>query len=138
MALIDVWNAVYTALTTDQSAGSFYDDLSGRIYFVQAPLDATLPHCVYTPLTDPAEPNTFEASHLDARYQIDLYFKADDDTLETAYATNQKLITLLDRVDLTMANHTGEETWVTERGVPSREEDAWRIRSEWRVMAHKS
>ena len=36
--------ALYTKLTTDQSAGSLYDDVGGRIYELEGQDDASL-HC---------------------------------------------------------------------------------------------
>ena len=47
--------ALYTKLTTDQSAGSLYDDVGGRIYELEGQDDASLPLLTYEVSSTPVE-----------------------------------------------------------------------------------
>lgn len=50
-----VKTALYTKLTTDKSAGSFYDDVGGRIYELQGTDDADLPLMTYEVTSSPVQ-----------------------------------------------------------------------------------
>jgi len=145
MAQVDVYTAIYDKLTADQTGGSFYDDLanstakgSGKsIWSIQAPQDESLPLCIITPVSDLPD-RYFGDSDLDATFQIDLYADAESSTPEALLSTNQKLIDLLDRQTITTTNHTHVVVLATDRGVVSREEDAYRIISEWSINGTSS
>ena len=47
--------ALYTKLTTDQSAGSLYDDVGGRIYELEGQDDASLPLLTYEVSSTPVQ-----------------------------------------------------------------------------------
>lgn len=47
--------ALYTKLTADQSAGSFYDDVGGRIFEMEGQDDSALPLVVYDVTSTPVE-----------------------------------------------------------------------------------
>ena len=47
--------AIYTKLTTDQTAGSLYDDLGGRIYELEGNDDADLPLLTYEVTSTPVQ-----------------------------------------------------------------------------------
>ena len=70
-------DGIITKLTTDQSPGSFYDDLGGRVFGIQADQDPTFPYCVVTVIDD-APSYFFESDDIQASIQIDLYGSFDD------------------------------------------------------------
>ena len=47
--------ALYTKLTADQTAGSFYDDVGGRIYELEGKDDAALPLLAYDVTSTPVQ-----------------------------------------------------------------------------------
>ena len=67
MALIDLYNSIYSTLTTDQASGSFYDDVGGRIWLLDGPADVSLPHCIYTPITDDSK-KYFDSTEEDVEF----------------------------------------------------------------------
>jgi len=143
MAQVDWQKAIYDKFTADTGAGTIYADLvtnGGGFYFVQAPDDASLPFGVWTAITDVPD-GYFSDSDLNATFQVDIWSSANKEgnTPTALVAINDKLIALFDRVELTsVTNHTNVQTWVTDRGVPVREEDAYRITSQWRIFGTSS
>ena len=49
----DVVKAFYDQLISDQTSGSFYDRVSGRIYELEGPTNAALPLAVFSLITSP-------------------------------------------------------------------------------------
>lgn len=137
--LIDLYNSVYTTLTADVAAGSFYDDVGGRIWLVDGPAQETLPHCIWTPVTDLLEGYfDTDADDIEFVFQIDLYGVQETSTPEALLATNDKLIALLDRTNITVANWNCGKSRAdpaASRGTLSRDGDAWVINSQWIITA---
>lgn len=129
-ALLTGW---YTLLSTDQTVGSFYDDLGGRIYEMQAPESAALPLCVYQLVTDPESP-TFTKDDLNAEMQVDLYGEQRLGA-KALRDTHDKLVALLQRKTITVSGYTGGIINWIDRGQSSVEEDSIRILSRWQVRA---
>ena len=125
-------DGILAKLTADQSAGTVYDDVGGRIFQDQAPQDATLPLLVYSIITD-LPWRFFESVDIEVAIQIDLFGDTGDQDLTT---TNDRLFTLLDGAALTISGFTGAKMQNEERGVSSVEEDSIHIRSAWTLWAN--
>lgn len=125
---------VYGALTADQSAGTFYDDLSGRIYELAAPEDAALPHAVFNLVTDPPD-ETFSGDDIEATVQIDLYGER---RLGAAALGDiqAKLLAELQGAAVTVAGFIGGVFMFTERGQRSIDGGAHRITLEALIQAN--
>lgn len=122
-------------LESDQSGGSFYDDITGRITSPQAPQNQTLPHCVFNVLSDPPDAY-FSGDDIDAEMQIDLWGTFNGTSSKHALGLiNDKLITLLDKQSITITGFTSGEVRSLDRGTATIEEDAVRILSRWRILA---
>ncbi len=137
MAQIDLYNAIFATLTADQTAGSFFDDLGGRINLHEGPQDETLAHANFTVVTDIRE-RFFDGNDLLATFQLDIYNNAESSTPEALIAIHEKALTLLDAQTITMANHSNAQVFVDDKGTVVKEEDSWRITSQWRVMASEN
>jgi len=127
-------DGLYTLLTTDQTSGSFYDDIGGRISFLQADQDEVLPHCVVNVIDDPPFRYGGNVNDIESTVQIDLWgaIGAGYDALSDI---NDKLYTVLDGQAVTITGFTGTQAFNLDRGVPTTEEDAIRILSRWRIWA---
>jgi len=134
--------AIYQTLTADQTSGSLYDDVSGRIWEGQAPTDtggdtnALLPFLFYRIVSDVVPPS-FTRADFHALVQFDLYSKRNEGAA-TATSTNDKLFALLHKKQMTMTGHTGVEGHAEDRGALTFEDDAIRIRSEFRIRGTSS
>jgi hypothetical protein len=127
-------DGLYTLLTTDQTANSFYDDLSGRIYAMQAPQDDTLPLCVFNILDDAPFRYGGTTNDIEATVQIDLWGSIGGG-YDAISDINDKLFTVLDGQAVTITGFTGGQAFNLDRGAPTTEEDAIRILSRWRIWA---
>lgn len=131
--------AVYTKLTTDQGVGTFYNDLGGRIYVGEAPINATMPLCVLTYVGATADGHFGTAPHqswVRVVIQIDLWSDFNQG-MEAVGDIDAKLWTLLHGA--TMSSVTGydgvAQAVCLGRGVPTTEEHYIRTTSEWQVEA---
>lgn len=139
MAMIDLYNSIYSTLTADQTSGSFYDDVDGRIWLVDGPASDDLPMAIITPITESLG-GAFDTSSDDIEFvfQIDVYTSQKNTTVEALIATNEKLIALLDRVSVTVTNWCNGQFKpdpADTRGIPTRDGDAWVINSQWILTA---
>ena len=74
------------------SAGSVVSYISSAMYLIEAPQEVTLPYIVYTPISDPMEPVSFD--HVNTRgprYQFDIY----SDNMGTLIAIENALVSRL-------------------------------------------
>ena len=125
---------LYVKLTTDQAAGSFYDDLTGRIYRTQGPDDASFPLCVFFVVSD--TPPRFFGSREDIEADIQIDLLGVKGTSETALqATQNKLLTLLDNAALTITGFVGGTIQCNDRGSVDIEDQRPRITSLWTLTA---
>ena len=126
---------LYGALAADQSAGSFYTDLGGRIYEGVAPEEGPLPHMVFVHITDPAVNYLGGSTGIEAQVQIDLYgerrlgAKALGDI-------QAKVLTAMEGTEITIAGHVGGQLEFTERGRRSIDGDAHRVTMEGIITAN--
>ncbi len=137
MAQIDLYDAIFGKLTADQTPGSFFDDLGGRINLHEGPQDEVLPRANFTVVTDIRQ-RFFDGNDILATFQLDIYNDAEASTQEALLAIHEKALTLLDAQAITMANHSNAQVFVDDKGTLVKEEDAWRITSQWRVMASEN
>lgn len=121
-------------LVSDQSEGSFYDDVGGRIYEMVAPEEAPLPLAVWNIITDPPD-EMFGGDDIDAEIQVDLYGEKSLG-IATLGAINDKLFTLLQGQSATITGYDGVSIQCMDRGAREVEERAYRITSRWRLMAN--
>ena len=145
MSQENVYDGIYTKLTANQVGGSFYDTIANSnetngkaIWFIQAPQDEAMPLCIITPVSD-VPVKYFGDSDLDMEFQTDLYLDADDSTPDAAVQLLDLLLAELYPsgvpATLTITNHSQSQITCLDRGVPIREEDAYRVTSQWRVYA---
>ena len=129
----DVVKAFYDQLISDQTSGSFYDRVSGRIYELEGPTNAALPLAVFSLITSPYA-DTFDGSSVkDYTFQVDIYGRKRAG-MSAAGAINTALFTLLDRQTITVPNNDDGLVRCLIQGVRTVEDDAVRIRSEWIVQ----
>lgn len=135
MAQIDAYNAIYTKLTAVQTSGTFYEAVGGRIWLEQAKQDEAFPFAVYSTSADVPYKYFTAPDDVELLFQMDLYADASTSTPEALIAINDKLLTLLDRAAITMTGHVEAKVRVMDRGIVTREEDAHRVTSQWRLTA---
>lgn len=124
---------LYTALTTDQTGGSFYDDLGGRIYELEAPVNAANPCAVINAVASGIR-DAFDGTIIrETSVQIDLYTSFTNG-VDTLGATAEKLFDLLHTQDLTVSGSDRGFTVCTNEGTRTVEEpDTIRITTEWDI-----
>lgn len=139
----DLYTAIYDTLK--DSGASFADDLGAStviaggkaIHLVEAPDEEQgYPLAIIVGVSDTLGKYLADASDdVDLAFQIDLYVDAEDSDTDAILALNDKLVALLDESAVTVTNHAGAQFQLTERGTVSRELDAYRITSQWRLIA---
>jgi len=130
-----VTDAIYTQLVADQSAGTFYAAVSGRIYLGRGSDDAALPLCVYSVISDVQEHYFGNDDDSELSIQFDIY---EDVRLGAAVIQGHadKLTTALANKALTpSATYAKIHVRMMDRGTLTIEEDAYRISSDWQVLA---
>ncbi len=125
---------LYTKLTAATGAGTFYNALSGRIYELEAPQNASLPLAVVTLDTTGVDWSFAGDYHRSAIVSVELW------GLRTAGAEalgdiNQLLFTLLQGVDITVADHDRGHVTCLDEGSRYMDEDAINITSQWQIQA---
>lgn len=140
---VDLYTAIYNTLK--DSGASFADDIASSavisggkaIHNVQAPDEETgYPQAVIVGVSDTLEKYLADASDdVSLDFQIDLYADAEASTPAALLTLNDKLVALLDEASVTITNHVGAQYQLTERGTVSRELDAYRITTQWRLIA---
>lgn len=129
-------DGIYTKLTADQSAGTLYAAVSGRIYHGVAPDDAALPLLVFNVIDNPVA-YTFTQDNLQAQVQFDIYVDREAGAA-SGQTIDDKLFTLIQRQNITVSGYTGCNVICLQRGVPVVEDDAYRIRSEYRIFGNET
>lgn len=129
-AIID---ALFTKLTTDQTSGSLYDSVTGRIYDGTVPDNAGNPSLVYNLIDDPPQLVFGARDTIRIRIQFDVYVPRESGT-KAARQINDKLYSLLHRSSLTVTGYTGNNVLCQQRGAVEVEDDFYRIRSEYLVF----
>lgn len=124
-------DAINTKLTADQSAGSFYDDVTGRISANEATDSKAYPHAVYTVTSDVPARAFAGKRDIDATFDIDL-FGAKGASL---HLTNNKLYTLLDNASMTPTGFNGGVVQCLDSGIVTYDDERMQITSRWRLQA---
>lgn len=133
-----ILDALHAKLVADQSAGTFYDDVGGRIYQGQGPNNVALPYCEFDSVG--VEPEVFMDQGgtgprtQTADVQIDLYGNTDDGP-KALGDVEQKLYDLLEKASI---SPTGSDRGVVRcsiRMLRVVEEDAYRITDQFTIQA---
>lgn len=129
-------NALIAGLwATLNATNAFKTAMTGGIYQLQAPQNASFPHCVVTFLPDELKHSFGSITSHDMTVQFDVYHK-DTDGLSTAAGNEALLYTLLGGNDGVAFSATGFDrglfTWLNRLG-PSQEDDMIRLTSEGRI-----
>jgi len=128
--------AIHARLVSDQTAGSFFDDLGGLIYEAQARQDKAMPLCVFTIISMRPYLAFADSDDRDGDLQIDIFHKRTAKGGPRAVrALNDKLITLLDRQSIAVEGYSKVTVFCTDRGTPQVEEDLFRQMSQWIISA---
>ena len=130
-----VANALSAKMRADQSEGSFYDDLGGRIYEGEAQQSDILPICVWTFTSVVPEQIFANADTLNVLMQADVW----NSRIKGAQGCrniHDKLVDLLDRADDVVADGYATVAVICpDQGSPRVEEDSDRQTSQWRLWA---
>jgi hypothetical protein len=133
---VNIGIAIYTKLTTDQSAGTLYSDLGGRIYHGERPQAAgqLYPLLVWSVITVGVQGFYGSVDGKEAIIQFDLYAKRSTGPAALG-AINTKLFALLDRAALSTAGHDRTVLTCQDEGGYSVDGDFDRITSQWLARA---
>lgn len=117
-------------------SGSLNTAIGGRIYHLEAPANQSLsyPYLVFTIITMPTERYFGDVTAVDMTVQIDLYGKRSDGD-ETLGDTNDLVIALFNGTTQAATGFDRVVFTPISLGIPSMEEDAIRIMSQWRARA---
>ena len=96
-----VENAIDTYLRADSTLCSYIGGSAPRIYWMQAPENATLPYIVYTKVSDPDDQQFFAKDTGRARIQLDIV-----STTKASYVIDERLRTLMRGITGTMGGLT--------------------------------
>ena len=127
-------NALNAKLRSDQSSGSFYDDLGGRIYESEAQHDDSLPLCVWQVITNEALHLLANSDDLKLRLQISVLTKRVDGS-HTCRNAHDKLVSLLNRKTLIADGWSAVSVLLSDGGAPQINEDAYTQLSNWQIIA---
>jgi hypothetical protein len=125
-------DAIYTALTTSQGAGTVYAAVSGRIYIGEAPDSVSEPLITIAVVVDVPDRRFPSKADVDSEVQVDLF---GDEEQEDLQDINTKLFTALDNVALTMSGYVGATCQCIDRGTTFWFERRPQIITRWRVIA---
>lgn len=131
-AIID---GIYTKLTTDQSAGTLYDDVDGRIGNAQPTQDQPLPFVSFFFPVTPVFLTFGSSNSHGSVLQVDIYHDADSGA-KACRALADKAFSLLNRSSITATGWNGVRLLCVERGDPEREEDAFRVMQQYTIAAN--
>ena len=131
MAQDNVYNGIYDLLVNDQTSGSFYDDLTGRIYQDFAPQNATLPFCTFAITSDP-QLSTLGSNHLTATVECQVWGTLAGGP-NAVRDTNDKLTALLHKGSITVTGFSNVTMHAEDIGTAERIEDAVFISSLYEI-----
>ena len=124
-------DAINTKLTTDQSAGSFYDDVSGRISANEATDSKAFPHAIYTVVSDVPFRAFGGKRDIDCLFDVDLFGSKGT----SLHLTNNKLYTLLDNASVSPTGFNGGVVQCLDTGIVTYDDERMQITSRWRLQA---
>lgn len=134
MAAIDtLLSAVRSVLAADTGAGGVNTLTGGRIYHAQAPKDAALPLLVYTVVSNVVV-GEFTRDHFEVELQLDAY-GYERLGASPVMAIVDRVTDILARVSLSASGWSTARVELTGRGVPSVEDEAYRVMQTYRIYA---
>jgi hypothetical protein len=130
-------NAIYTKLTADQTAGSLYDDVDGRIYYGLAPDDSALPLILIDLVYERVE-NSMGGDRVDrASFQIDIFGDIKSGVVSVGNM-EIKLFDLIDSVTITATGYDKVSIECKTRNQRTIGDEAHRIMCEYDVVGSAS
>lgn len=130
----EIDSAILAKLTADQSDGTLYSELSGRIHAKQLPNDREYPAMRFAVIADPMVMRLqSDARTIDV--QFDIYGARN--AMSTLEAINVLLRGLLHRATLTITGFSGGQTRALDWGIPVKEPDVSRITTRYRIFANE-
>lgn len=137
MSLAEFHNAIKDRFEADQSAGSFYTAVGGRIRQARADDNqATFPYAVWEITNNPVVRYFEAADDFDAVVEVRIHAERDGgiDALDDVF---DKLFTDLDGKSLSPTGYANGGIQCIEMGTTSIDDDAVANRSTWRMYASK-
>jgi hypothetical protein len=131
-------NAIYTQLTTDQTAGSLYAAVSGRIYHLQSIENGTLPLLVFGVVSCTPAYNFNGSVTETTLVEFTIYNDAFGAGAAAIGAIEAKLLTTLDNVVLSPTGYDRLTVRCEQRGVSSMVEDAIASTSVYRCIGTRT
>ena len=122
MAQADLYTGINAKLVASTGGGTFYADVTGRIYQDFAPANATLPFAVVSVLSDP-QLLTFDNNHMNATIECQVWGDAASGP-HAVRAINDKLVALLHKQTITVSGFSNVAMVATDIGSAERIEDA--------------
>ena len=122
MAQVDLYTGINAKLVASTGGGTFYADVTGRIYQDFAPQNATLPFAVVSVLSDP-QLLTFDNNHMNATIECQVWGDAASGP-HAVRAINDKLVALLHKQTITVSGFSNVAMVATDIGSAERIEDA--------------
>lgn len=125
MSQAAIATAIKALLDATQTAGSFYDDVSGNIRWLLGVQNADLPLFTYQFIGDVPDQFFDNTEPRDLPVQFDLYTDRNDGP-DAHDATKAKAVALLNNQTLTVTGFGLVELWITDRGQQTVEDNATR------------
>jgi hypothetical protein len=122
-----------TKLTADQTAGSLYDAVGGRISQGYEKQEQNLPYITFLPIVGTPERHMGGATSLEALVQFDIWGDIDLGP-KAVQDIEVKLYSLLEGFALTVSGFDRGLVTFTSRGAAMVEEDCWRVMDEIRIQ----
>lgn len=125
-------DALYTKLTADQTAGSLYDALGGRIYNGFAIEEASTPYLCFSAVTGVPERHMGGPVSLDVTVQFDLFGNIELGS-KALHDIEVKLYALLEGVSIAPTGFDRGVCTFTTRGAAIVDDDCWRVMDEIQI-----
>lgn len=122
-----------TKLTTDQTAGSLYEAVSGRVYRTEAPPDATEPLLVVSMIDDPVD-NHFSGT--DVIGDVAMTVWGDKGVSETTVRAIVKKLLAYDGTTFVPTGFGDAQLECVNRGIVQMEDQRVGIITTWALYAH--
>lgn len=133
-----VVDAIKTRLYLDQTAGSVYDAVSGRIYHLQSPENGTLPLIVFGVASSSPSPNFDGSTTETLRVEFTVYSQAFESGAAAALGIDDKLLACLEGQILAPTGYDRLTVRCEQRGAASMVEDAVSVTSVYRCVGTRT
>jgi hypothetical protein len=130
-------DAVLDALRTLLLTTAFGTEVGSRVYYGEAPRDATLPYCVFFLVSNTTDLDTFDRNSFNARVQFSIV----QSELVGARDVANMMFDLRDalhRTVLTVAGHAPLEMDMDQERGPMKEGDVWVAHCDYKLEGWKT